>query len=328
MATVHSSRTCLPKLCCSIAAVGLFIAGILLTGAYPHQNLDHFNLNQTDLITNGTNLTSTENSTLKKVTTNRISRSLKTTVAAAQNKALQAILLAYIFRNTDTQAAILHKFINQVSTSKSRASRSPRTIKAIQALEAAIARFDQNQPKPEYQISEYATGNRRWKRAPSVHPVEITELLNYEVQRKHHRNKILGDRVAKILQRNTDLSDQITEKFQTPSEKLKKDPVMALVTRTISTYMLVKHSKNSKEKSEQEDLSPWGNPFFNKQSNPADYKHNNRMARSPESSDPAMEETTTEWLLRKLATSPFPIQTIRTLEKALNILTNTIPQNK
>ncbi len=200
MATVHSSRACLPKLCCSIAAVGLFITGILLTGAYPHQNLDHFNLNQTDITTNGTNLTSTENSTLKGVTTNRISRSLKTTVAAAQSKALQAILLAYIFRNTDTQAAILHKFICQISTSKSRASRSPRTIKVIQALEAAFAKFDQNQPKPEYHISEYVTGNRRWKRAPNVHPIEITELLNYEVQRKHNKNKILGDRVAKILQ--------------------------------------------------------------------------------------------------------------------------------
>jgi hypothetical protein len=159
MATVYSSRACLSKLCCSIAAVGLFITGILLTGAYPHQNLDHFNLNQTDITTNGTNLTSTENSTLKGVTTNRISRSLKTTVAAAQNKALQAILLAYIFRNTNAKAAILHKLLHPFSTSKSRASRSPRTIKAIQSLEAAIARFDQNYPKPEYQISEYATGN-------------------------------------------------------------------------------------------------------------------------------------------------------------------------
>jgi hypothetical protein len=37
---------------------------------------------------------------------------------------------------------------------------------------------------------------------------------------------------------------------------------------------------------------------------------------------------TTEWFLRKLATSPFPIQTIHTLEKALNILTNTTPENK
>jgi hypothetical protein len=38
---------------------------------------------------------------------------------------------------------------------------------------------------------------------------------------------------------------------------------MALVTRTISTYMLVKHSKNGKEKAE--DLSPWGEPFFKKE---------------------------------------------------------------
>jgi len=193
----------------------------------------------------------------------------------------------------------------------------------IQALEAAIARFDQ-QPKPEYQISEYATGNRRWKRALSVHPIEITELLNYEVQKKHNRNKILGDKVAQILKQNTDLSDKIA----TPSEKLKKDPVMALVTRTISTYMLVKHSKNGKEKSKQEDLSPWGNPFFNKQDNPAEYKHKTKMARSPGSNLTTKEETTTEWFLRKLATSPFPIQTIRTLEKALNILTNTTPENK
>ncbi len=121
MATVYSSRTCLPKLCCSIAAIGLFIAGILLAGAYPHRNLDNFNLNQTNVITNGNNLASTGNFTLapKGVTANRVSRSLRTTVAAAQNKALQAILLAYIFHNTDTQAAILHKFLNQVSTSKS-----------------------------------------------------------------------------------------------------------------------------------------------------------------------------------------------------------------
>jgi hypothetical protein len=191
-------------------------------------------------------------------------------------------------------------------------------------LEAAITRFDQNQPKPEYQISEYATGNRRWKRAPSVHPIEITELLNYEVQKKHHRNKILGNKVAQILKQNTDLSDKIA----TPSEKLKKDPVVALVTKTISTYMLVRHSKNGKENSKQDDLFPWGNPFFNKQNNSPKYQHQTRMARSPKSSTTAKEETTTKWFLRKLATSPFPIQTIRTLEKALNILTNTIPENK
>jgi hypothetical protein len=130
-------------------------------------------------------------------------------------------------------------------------------------LEAAIARFDQNQPEPEYQISEYATGNRRWKRAPSVHPIEITELLNYEVQRKHNKNKILGDKVAQILKQNTDLSDKIAEEYQTPSEKLKKDPIMALVTRTVSTYMLLKHNRNGKTNTQKEDFS-WGEPFFKK----------------------------------------------------------------
>jgi len=103
---------------------------------------------------------------------------------------------------------------------------------------------------------------------------------------------------------------------------------MALVTRTISTYMLVRHSKNGKGNSKQEDLSPWGNPFFNKQNKSPEHQHKTRMARSPKSSPTAKEETPTEWFLRKLATSPFPIQTIRTLEKALNILTNTTPENK
>jgi hypothetical protein len=64
MATVYSSRTCLLKLCCSIAAIGLFIAGILITGAYPHPDLNNHNLNQTDAGANETNLASTENFTL------------------------------------------------------------------------------------------------------------------------------------------------------------------------------------------------------------------------------------------------------------------------
>ncbi len=63
MATIYSSRTCLPKLCCSIAAAGLFIAGILITGAYPHPDLNDHSRNQTD-VTKKTNLTSTGNLTL------------------------------------------------------------------------------------------------------------------------------------------------------------------------------------------------------------------------------------------------------------------------
>ncbi len=101
-----------------------------------------------------------------------------------------------------------------------------------------------------------ATGIRRSKREPSVHPFEITDLLEYEVRQKHSQNKIFGEKIAKILHQNTDLSDEIADDYQTPSEKLKKDPIMALVTKTLSTYMLAKHSKNTKEISRKEKLSP------------------------------------------------------------------------
>jgi hypothetical protein len=199
-------------------------------------------------------------------------------------------------------------------------SRSPRAVKTIQALDDAIAIFERTKPEPEYQLSEYATGNRRrwkrdpragrdespgasatakeetttqwllrnlatspfpiqtirtlekalhlatgikrYKREPSVYPFQITDLLEYEVRNKHGQNKILGEKIAKILHQNTDLSDEIAANDQTPSEKLKKDPIMSLVMKTLSTYMLVKHSKNAKEKSQEENLSPWGEPFF------------------------------------------------------------------
>jgi len=111
---------------------------------------------------------------------------------------------------------------------------------------------------------QLATGIRRSKRAPRFYPFEITDLLDYEARKKHSQNKILGERIAKILHQNTNFSDEIATNNQTPSEKLKKDPIMALVTKTISSYMLVKHSKNAKELSKEENMFPWGEPFFKK----------------------------------------------------------------
>jgi hypothetical protein len=225
MATVYSSRTCLPKICCSILAVGLFTAGILITGAYPHPDLnDHgsHRHNRTNSSTETSNHTTTGNDTL---TAERLA------FIQTSNEALYAHLeqaLARIERN-----------VQQNQELAQRISRSPKAIQTIQALEAAIAMFARNQPEPEYQTSEYATGNRRWKRAPSVHPVPITDLLEYEVQNKHNQNKILGDKVAQILHQNTDLSDKIAEEYQMPSEKLRKDPIMALVTKTVATYMFI-----------------------------------------------------------------------------------------
>jgi hypothetical protein len=76
--------------------------------------------------------------------------------------------------------------------------------------------------------------------------------------------------VAQILHQNTDLSDKIAEEYQTPSEKLKKDPIMALVTKTVSTYMLIRHSKNGKANTKMEDF-PRGENHFSKRSESNSY---------------------------------------------------------
>ena len=228
-------------------AIGLFTAGILITGAYPHPNLNNHHYKQTNSSANETNLTTTGNATLA---------AKRLAFIQASNEALYAHL--------DEALARINKNRQQNKELANRISRSPRAIKTIQALEAAIAMFERNQPEPEYHTSEYATGNRRWKRAPSVHPVEIMKLLNYEVQKKHSKNKILGDKVAQILRQNTDLSNKIAEEYQTPSEKLKKDPIMALVTRTVSTYMLLHHNRKEKTHHKTDNFSSWGEPFFKK----------------------------------------------------------------
>jgi hypothetical protein len=323
METFHSSRACLPKLCCSIAAAGLFIAGILITGAYPHSNLNNRNFNRTNAAAHETNLPSGDFTLAAKrlaVTqasnkafykhldeqngknhTNSNQRSpfqqnLKAIAAArleaiqANKDALYAKLDTTIAEIEDNALAKLDQVLTKLEqnaaehTHRTRRARSPGSsattkaetttewflrklatspfpIKTIRAFEKALSILTHTVPKNE---SEYTTGNKRWKREPSVYPFQVTDLLEYEVRNKHSQNKILGEKIAKILHQNTDLSDKIAEEYQTPSEKLKRDPIMALVTRTISTYMLIKHSKNGKEKSQEENLSSWGEPFFKK----------------------------------------------------------------
>jgi len=300
MATIHSTRSCIPKLCCSLAAVGLFIAGILITGAYPHSNRNNFNLNQTR---EEQNSTSPGNST-----------------QAAQTLAFIQTTNKETYEQMDKALDKAERSRRSIPELAERMSRSARTIKPSQALDQATAIFGTYKPKPQFQLSDYATGKRqRWKRnpkagsnesttastsprttaewfihnlasslfpftgftsigaalhlasgirrskrAPSVYPFQITDLLEYEARQKHSQNKILGEKIAKILHQNTDFSDEIAIQSQTPSEKLKKDPIMALVTKTVSTYMLVKHSKNAQELSKEQNLSPWGEPFFKK----------------------------------------------------------------
>jgi hypothetical protein len=184
-------------------------------------------------------------------------------IAAASLEAIQASNEA-LHAHLEQALARIEQNVQKSKELAERISRSPRAIKTIQALEAAIAMFDQNNQEPEYQISEYATGNKCWRCAPSVHPVPITDLLKYDVQQKNNKNKILGDKVAQVLQQNTDLSDNISKAYQTPSEKLKKDPVMALVSKTVATYMFIRHSKNTKNIPPPTEFSSWVEPFFKK----------------------------------------------------------------
>jgi hypothetical protein len=67
MATVHSSRACLPKFCCSILVISLFTAGLLLTGVYLHPNFNNHGAqqrNQTNSSTETIIQTTTGNDTL------------------------------------------------------------------------------------------------------------------------------------------------------------------------------------------------------------------------------------------------------------------------
>jgi hypothetical protein len=185
MATFHSP-SCLPKLICSALVVGIFTTGVFLTGAYPH---NHFINKLCDLKGNNQN-----NSTTDEHPTNQLPNKKNSSAYLGEiqdnNKELQAQL--------EQALARIEKNIQKNKSLTERISRSPRAIQTIQALEAAIAIFDQNKPEPEYQISDYATGNRRWKRSPAQHPVPIQDLLLYDVQNKHNRNKILGDKVAQL----------------------------------------------------------------------------------------------------------------------------------
>ncbi len=193
-----------------------------------------------------------------KQTNHRATSHTRENVIQANNQALQTQLEKALARIEQTVQ--LNKNLVE------RISRSPRAIQTIQALEAAIAIFGQHKPKPEYETSEYATGNRRWRRSPAQHPVPIQDILLYDVQNKHQQNQILGDKVAQVVQQNTQLAQQFSSAYETPSEKLKKDHIMALVTKTVATYMFIRHNHGPKQNHihEKEDFSSWAETFFKK----------------------------------------------------------------
>jgi hypothetical protein len=92
-------------------------------------------------------------------------------------------------------------------------SRSPRAVKTIQALEAAIAIFGRSKPNPEYEISQYATGNKHWRWSPAQLPVPIQDLLLYDVQAHQEKNKILVEKVTRVVRQNLHLAQQASRAY-------------------------------------------------------------------------------------------------------------------
>ncbi len=105
-------------------------------------------------------------------------------------------------------------------------ARSPQAIKMIKDLDAAIAMFTPTNQIVDYEISSYATGNKRWRRAPFQHPVSIQDLLLQDIRTCQEKNKLLGEKIEKIVLQNQMLADQASSIYQTPSERLKKSPIM------------------------------------------------------------------------------------------------------
>jgi hypothetical protein len=60
----------------------------------------------------------------------------------------------------------IHKATQKNRELAEQIARSPRALKAIKDLDAAIARFTPTKPIVDYEISGYATGNNRWRCAP------------------------------------------------------------------------------------------------------------------------------------------------------------------
>jgi hypothetical protein len=139
-------------------------------------------------------------------------------------------------------------------------ARSPRAIKTIKDLDTAIANFTPTRQLAEYKISEYTTGNKHWRRAPSQHLVSIQDLLLHNIQTRQEKNKLLGEKIEKIVLQNQVLAQQASSIYDTPSEKLKKSPIMNILTKMVATYMFMKNMNNPRQ-----DNTIWGHNLLQKE---------------------------------------------------------------
>jgi hypothetical protein len=176
----------------------LLCATVFISGAYPHSNL----VNKL-LPTERSNETNTTTDTPGQNQEPMQNRSISTTDLEAIQRNSQSLQL-----QLEQALAKIEQNVQKNKDLSKRFSRSPGAIKTIQALEAATTIFGWTKPNPEYEISEYASGNRHCRRSPAQHPVPIHDLLLYDVQVKHDQNKILGDKAAEVVWQNLHLAQR------------------------------------------------------------------------------------------------------------------------
>jgi hypothetical protein len=140
----------------------------------------------------------------------------------------------------------IHKAIQNNCEMAEQIARSLRAIKTIKDLDTAIAMFTPTRPIAKYQISEYATGNH-WQRAPSQHPVSVQDLLLHDIQSCQEKNKLLIEKIERIMSQNQALAQQASSIYDTPAEKQKKSPIMNILMKIVATYMFLKNMNNPRQ---------------------------------------------------------------------------------
>jgi hypothetical protein len=162
--------------------------------------------------------------------------------STTNNNDIEAIIRGteILYQQMDQALTRINKANRKTRELAEQLTRSPRALKTIKDLDAAIAMFDHNS-------SDYATGNSRWRRAPFQHSVPIQDLLLQDIQTRQEKNRLMGEKIGRIEFQNNILAQQASSIYDTPSEKLKKHPIRNILMKTIATYWFTKHLNNPRE---------------------------------------------------------------------------------
>jgi hypothetical protein len=100
------------------------------------------------------------------------------------------MITAGFYQQVDQAVSRISKATQNSHNLAKRITRSPRAAKTIKNLDATIAMFAFSKPTVGYNISSYATGNRRWRRTPFQNHATIQELLLEDIHIKSKRKTV------------------------------------------------------------------------------------------------------------------------------------------